>query len=156
MFNGSSSSSCCSGWAVPAACTVSVNASCRTGTTRRGRQRALLSPFMSAAKKMLGHLLNKLDEALLAPLSPQPAPAQDNPAHELSPAPRQPRAAAGTACHRQMFAHLWCLVGWVPLSGDKASGKDWGPEKLDSITLCRIGPGCLSGFEYCSRENKIN
>lgn len=57
---------------------------------------------------------------------------------------------------RQPPAYLCCLMGWVPLSGDKASGKGWGPEKLDSITLSSPGPGCLSGLEYCGTEKTRN
>lgn len=105
---------------------------------------------MSAAKKMLGHLVNKLAEALLG--TEQLTQSQ----HSITLHTDQQLCSLPGSSHRQMFAHLWCLMGWVPLSGDKASGKDWVPEKLDSITLCRMGPGCLSGFEYCSRENKIN
>lgn len=51
------------------------------------------------------------------------------------------------------YLYLWCLTGWLPLSGEGTSGNDWGPAKLDSIIFSNAVTGCLSAFEYCGKPH---
>lgn len=98
VFNGFSNYSWFNHWSVSTAWIVSLNSSSRTSTKCRWSRWALLLPFMSAAKKMLGHLLNESAEALLVPYHSASllVAARNNPAH-VPPVQRQPSAACQIA-----------------------------------------------------------